>query len=187
MRLFIAIELPLSVRMALGRVRDRLESCGADVKWVENDNQHLTLKFLGNTHRRQFEPLKGALERSCNACLPMDVQLNGIGAFPRTKAPRVIWCGVRLGKEELQALAGRIESQLLPLGFPQDEREYSPHVTLGRVRSRKNLKKLIPALEQPTSMEIETFQPTKVALFQSELDSHGPRYQILATFPFHTT
>lgn len=182
LRLFVALELPGDVRRALAALVERLASTGADVKWVEEENFHLTLKFLGEVEPVRLAPLGEALSRAAAQMAPFRFTAAGTGAFPSARRPRVIWVGVEEGKEELRDLAGRMDRALADLGFPPEERPFSAHLTLGRVRSPKGMEELVRALGAAT-FEGREVAVREVVLFQSVLGRAGPVYTPLGRYP----
>ena len=103
-RAFLAVELPEPLRREVAAFQSELRSSGADVKWVEAENLHLTLKFLGKIETAQAASLKERLSAGLKGVSPFTVRLEGIGAFPKTTFPRVLWVGVGEGKERLVEL-----------------------------------------------------------------------------------
>ncbi|MEW6546616.1 MAG: RNA 2',3'-cyclic phosphodiesterase [Bacillota bacterium] len=182
MRLFVAVELPASVRQALGELVRYLGSSRADVKWVEEENFHLTLKFLGEVDASRLPHLGEALGRAARGVAPFDFQATGTGAFPSRRRPKVIWVGVGRGAAELGHLAGRVDAELAHLGFPRENRPFSPHLTVGRVRSPHRLDDLVRMLEQ-ASFATRDVAVNEIVLFQSVLGRGGPVYTPLAHFP----
>jgi len=179
-RAFIAVELPEALRQEVAALVADLESSGADVKWVEVNNLHLTLKFLGNIEEAQLSSLKEALRASTLHLSPFAVSLEGIGAFPRTTSPRVVWVGVSQGSEDLIRLAHAVEQACSSLGFLVEDRPFSPHLTIGRVRSREQLASLIKKLQVAQFRGRAPAPVAKLTLFQSTLSPHGPTYTPLA-------
>lgn len=182
-RAFLSIDLPEDVRQELADLQADFKKEGADVKWVESDNLHLTLKFLGDTEETQIEALKQSLTEAVRGTLPFTIQLEGIGAFPRTTSPRVVWVGANQGKAELEELAKKVETVCEKLEFPVEERPFSAHLTIGRVRSRDGLARLIKKLQ---GVEFRASHPApvdRVILYQSTLSPRGPTYTPLAEFP----
>lgn len=176
MRAFIAIEISEDIREALGQVQSRLKYAGADVKWVEPNNIHLTLKFLGEITDEKAEKVKSILDAIGSQIRPFEISLKDVGAFPKIEYPRVIWAGLDKGAGEAKALAARIDEELAKIGFQPETRPFASHFTIGRVRSAKNkdaLKEKMTGLELPTgnSQAIKS-----VALFQSTLTPRGSIY-----------
>ena len=105
MRTFIAIDLPDAARIELSKLIARLNrEAAADVKWVEIENLHLTLKFIGHAAEPQIGEIKNILEKLTAAKKPFRVRLAGLGAFPNTRRPRVIWAGVEEGRKPLEGV-----------------------------------------------------------------------------------
>lgn len=179
MRLFIAVDLNSQNKDALAGLQARLKKADADVKWVEPGNIHLTLKFLGEVNEEKIPKIISAIKESIAGFKPFSLEIVSLGAFPSLKYPRIIWAGIEKGKENLEKLAEGIETAMLKLGFPEEKRGFSSHLTLGRVRSAKNKDRLcrqislasFPALPQDIA---------SVNLYQSRLTPQGPIYEKLA-------
>jgi len=181
-RAFIAAELPEPCRQEVAAFQSKLQRSGADVKWVETGNLHLTLKFLGEIDDNRVEPLKESLA-GLRSRSPFQIHLEGIGAFPKTTYPKVIWVGVNEGKEKLAELAQAVEKICSGLGFPPEERPFSPHLTIGRVRSQEQLAPLIKQLQTAEFRAKTPAEIGKLTLFQSTLGPRGPVYRPLAEIP----
>jgi len=187
MRLFVAVALPPDDRARLATIVDRLSTTGADVKWVEPQNLHITLHFLGDVDAEQRDPVTIALRDAAAACAAPVVQLGGLGCFPPRGAPRVVWCGLMQGGPELRALVEGIRGAVVALGFPSEGRPWKAHVTLGRVRGRHNTARLLETLQHKDADGFDRFVPHGITLFRSHLGSGGPRYEVLAELPFGAT
>jgi len=137
-RTFVAIGLDEKLREALGRLQGLLRHKVASdcVRWVRPEGIHLTLKFLGDTSPEQVEQVKDALVRAAAAARPFEFTVGGVGCFPNTRRPRVVWVGVHEPAGALKRLRDLVEEQVSPLGFPTESRPFSPHLTLGRVHRR---------------------------------------------------
>lgn len=179
MRTFIAVELDKPVKESLSRLQAELKESGADVKWVFPADIHLTLKFLGEVREEKIPEIIQALKEIARSLNSFCAEINTIGAFPDTRSPRVIWAGIEQGKENLSRLAGLIEDALERLGFPKEERKFSAHITIGRVRSPKNKAALSEAMQQ---LKFDALSQTvkSVILFKSTLTPKGPIYEKLA-------
>jgi len=187
MRTFIAIDLNDENKSALTKLQDELKQTQADVKWVEPENTHLTLKFLGGISEEQAGQVKNILDKISSDYKPFELSLSGIGAFPKLDYPRVIWIGIEKGKKETEEIAKKIEDGLEKLGFQQEEREFSAHFTIGRVRTPKNKEQLKTAI-QTWNLEHRTWNSqivSSIVLYQSNLTPKGPIYTPLhfAKFP----
>jgi 2'-5' RNA ligase len=182
MRAFIAIELPKEIRDSLARLQDKLKSTGADVKWVEPSNIHLTLKFLGEIDDKQLDKINSVLEYAAKETSSFRASISSIGAFPRISSPRVIWAGVDTGDKETKEIAKILEEKIEKLGIPKEDRAFSSHITIGRRRSGLNIDKLTQALKdmenEPALINLG-FNVTKISLFKSTLTPKGPVYEVL--------
>jgi 2'-5' RNA ligase len=183
MRTFIAIEISEDLRRELTELQEDLRKSDADVKWVNPQNLHLTLKFLGDTSEETISEVKEILENITRNTRTFEVIFAGIGVFPKLDFPRVVWVGIEKGKDELIELAKEIEKELTQIGSPKEKRGFSAHLTLGRVRSPKNkdkLKKIILTkqdFQSRTSMRLD-----KIIFFRSRLTPRGPIYTVLGKF-----
>ncbi|MFH0739430.1 MAG: RNA 2',3'-cyclic phosphodiesterase [Candidatus Omnitrophota bacterium] len=182
MRTFIAIPLPVEVREFLRVIQNQLKACGADVKWVEPENIHLTLKFLGEISDDQLSQVNVILGELSKDTLSFTVAICSIGAFPRITSPRVIWAGIDKGDKKVKDTTKRLEERLSLIGIPKEERRFSSHITIGRTRSGLNLDKLAGGLEKISLLDKDQrreFQASKITLFKSTLTPKGPIYAIL--------
>jgi len=169
---------PLSNGMYSSR-RLNLVAFSNGVKWVGSERFHVTLKFLGEVPESMLPQVYEALSKSVAGSKPFNVSIEGAGAFPDINRPRVIWAGIGSGKQELAAIASKLDENFEPLGFAVEKRPFSPHLTLGRVRSLKNvsaLSKIIAPLERT---QIGSFSAASVDLMQSILRPEGPQYLCL--------
>ena len=185
MRAFIAIELPQEIKNTLSRLQAKLKAAGADVKWVEPNNIHLTLKFLGEIDEQINGKVNSCLEKIRETQKPFTISLSSPGAFPNTSSPRVVWVGIKQGDAEIKGLTIFLEKQAAEIGLPTENREFSSHITIGRVRSGKNRRELAELLSKlsQNSLEDNPFPANKITLFKSTLTSRGPVYEVLKEFP----
>jgi RNA 2',3'-cyclic 3'-phosphodiesterase len=184
MRAFIAIELPQETKDTLARLQAKLKMAGADVKWVEPKNIHLTLKFLGEIEEQTQNRIITQLEAISSAVKNFDICLTCCGAFPNTDSPRVIWAGIEQGDKEVYTLAKAIETHLESISIPKENREFSSHITLGRTRSSKNRHELAKTISRLNLKTLkEQFTASKITLFKSTLTPCGPIYEMIKEFP----
>ncbi len=190
MRTFIAIELPKEIKDALARLQEKLKSTGADVKWVEPDNIHLTLKFLGEIDEQKLDKIALILENIAKDKSSFHICISSIGAFPRNSSPRVIWVGIDKGDKETKEIAKQLEEKIQKIGIPKEDRSFSSHITIGRTRSALNLQKLVQelkTLENDLGIKGMEFDATKITLFKSTLTPKGPIYEVLKEADLKTT
>lgn len=181
MRTFIAIELDKQNKDALSKIQEELKTTGADVKWVKPSDIHLTLKFLGEINEQKIDKISACLKTAASKTKPFPIILSGIGIFPSQKLPRVVWLGITEGKEALERLTYNIEDLLAGLKFPKEKRGFSPHFTLGRVKSRKNKEALLAKLGHTETDELRQ-EIKSVVLFKSTLTPAGPIYEVVGKF-----
>jgi len=181
MRTFIAVELPADVRSRLTSLQQAIGRSGADVKWVEAENLHVTLLFLGEVDERDLKAVCSAVGGACAALSPFVTSVEGVGSFGNPRRPRTLWAGVSQGHDELVALHAAIEGPLLELGcYRREERKFEPHVTLGRVRSDSGAGQLSAARQQQEKFAAGEFRVSEAAVMSSELRPEGPVYAVLS-------
>jgi len=183
LRTFIAVELHCDIQKILKDIQDDLKRSGADVKWVQPDHIHLTLKFLREISEEKIEAVLKGMESSLECFPTFSFRLNHLGAFPKTENPRIIWVGVDSGENELKRLAGVLEENLESLGFKKEERSFSPHLTIGRVRSSLNKFALSKMLKSYPPLQPMAQDVKNLVLFKSTLTSSGPLYEALKKIP----
>lgn len=183
-RSFVAILLSEEVRAAIAAEIARLRPLAPRVSWVSPPNLHLTLKFLGELPPETFEQVKEGLAAAVAGAAPFSLHFCGLGAFPGMARPRVVWVGVEDGGQAAQALQARVEAALTPRGFAREERPYSPHLTIGRVRVPRGLAELQQAMARDARVEFGRLQVGGLSLMRSDLSPAGSRYTELAAFPF---
>ena len=179
LRCFIAVTLPGPLKRAVGEVIIKLKESGADIKWVPYENLHFTLKFLGATDEELIDEIKGALNKKLSHYAPFYIKIGGVGYFPGGRNPRVIWIGI----EEQGSLAdvyGDVEEVMLKFGYPREGRPFSPHLTIGRVRSPRRVAEVIKRLEEFRTIAFDGFEVKGVTLMKSELKPGGAEYTGLA-------
>lgn len=189
MRLFIGIELPTVVKSDLASLADRCRRRMATVaptavlRWVPQDNLHITVRFLGDLDERREVMLKEALGRPFRAA-PFSARLASLGAYPPGGSPRVIWVGVDEGRAGLQSLYSELGERLAALGFEPDRRPYSPHVSLARVKDiPRSEGSALRAVLQTSSGESDRFVVSALTLFQSRTLPSGSEYESLLRVP----
>ena len=175
-RSFLAIELPETVRKKIEEVQGDLKSSRADVRWVNPDKIHLTLKFFGNIEEARIESIVQVIEGPIHNSKRFHLRVKGIGTFPHSKNPRVIWMGLIDGEDALIPLQRQLETELGKIGFEQEGRAFQPHLTLGRVNSSRGKEDLIRKMETCREEEFGEFGVVKVVLFKSDLKPTGPIY-----------
>lgn len=175
MRTFVAVELPAEIKNQIATLQAELKRIPAQVSWVKPGNIHITLKFLGEVGEDKIGEVFSATEAGCQGVKKFKISLKGVGGFPNLRRPRVIWVGTRNGEKELTELQSRVETELEKKGFPKEERKFTPHFTIGRVRVPQGVEKLTQAVER---IEFSTpeFEVNEVIVMQSQLNPTGAIY-----------
>lgn len=183
MRLFTAIDLPSTTLLRLERLLSALRP-EAQVKWSPLDNLHITTKFIGEWPESRLPELLDALS-SLLPCEPFPVQLKNLGWFPNRRSPRVLWAGVH-GGAALADLARRTEDKLHALGISKENRDYSPHLTLARIKNPVSMSRLRQRVDELESIDLGEFLADSFTLFRSDPGSNSSIYRKLHDFRFET-
>jgi 2'-5' RNA ligase len=189
-RLFAAVEIEDEARAAVGRavrsLRGRLARVGAiDVRWIAEENLHLTIWFLGEVAEPDVERVMAALEPAISHS-PFRLTLDGSGVFPPSGAPRVIWIGVSEGAAALSGLHDEVGTRLAPGGFVDERRPFAAHLTIGRVREvrpRSGGYAAVRRLITDTRVAAISSPVTHLTVFRSHLSPKGARYEAVLRVP----
>lgn len=181
-RAFFAISLPLEFKEEIARLQDILKKTRAEVKWVRPESVHLTLKFLGQVAEDIIDPLAEAASVKASQTQALTLTLNGTGVFPGPRRPRVAWLGLAGDVGRIIDLQRGLEESAEKFGFAREKRTFSPHLTLGRIRSSKGIKEFITELDRLDPKPLE-FMASEVVLFRSELKPTGAIYTPLKKIP----
>jgi 2'-5' RNA ligase len=178
MRSFIAVNLPQTVKDEIDGIVSRLRPAGPPARWVPGDNMHLTLKFLDEITEDQVVPLRDAIVSVAGALPAFEVTLSGFGVFPNEQRARIFWVGIEQGFDTLKTLARDIDRAIAPLGFPRENRPFSAHVTLARLREPGPVDRLIRAASH-VPYNSGAIRVASVELMRSVLSPKGAQYSVL--------
>lgn len=181
-RAFIAVELSDQIKETIQNFQEQLKPLGCDVSWVKPDNAHLTLKFLGDVNIKMIPSVTETLANSCRDMRSFDTALTRPGVFPDLRHPRVVWMGLDDTDGNLARMAESLETALGNIGFKKEKREFQAHVTVGRIKSGKNIQRLSESLERYPLPAGITQNMRSICLYKSLLTSGGPIYSILASY-----
>ncbi len=186
MRLFVALEIPSSVRdnlsAFLSEMRALTEKLGEKrVRWVRPENLHVTLKFIGEVADAKLADIRTALS-SVPTVAPIDVRFRGFGFFPNENRPTVLWAGLD-ASPHLSTFAGDIDGALTTMGIAKEKRAFVPHLTLARFAVPLLHEKLRVAIQKNSEREFGSFQAEEFHLIESKLKPLGAEYTSLASFP----
>lgn len=182
-RTFLAIALPNAIASTAARRITKCKQPGDAIKWVPDENLHLTLKFLGDVDNTDIPRVCDCLQRICNDFAPFPLHFGGNDGLPSIERPRVLCVSVEDPESQLTALVAAIESQFAELGFKPEARDYQPHLTLGRTRggSRRASDEVIERWRQFEHDTIGDMIAQRVEVVGSFLEKRGPSYQIMHT------
>ena len=185
MRVFIAIDMDEVIRQDLADLQSELQGKvdirKGDAKWVNPDNMHLTLKFLGETKDAQVVEVCNIAKEVASRHRRFDIGLGTVGHFGG-KSARVLWVGAGHDCDELLELQQDLEGQLARAGWPKESRKYSGHLTLCRIRNPKAGFKLARLAEEYNDFQLGTIAADAVTVYQSELTPSGPIYTVLGRY-----
>jgi len=183
-RSFVAIELPEHVIALLRGVQQDLSGNKFRVRWVQPDNIHLTLKFLGNIDSNDIDGIGAAMSNTIQGCGPITLYAEGVGVFPSVKRARIIWMGLSGHVQRLSEIQRKLEKNLAAIGFPEENRSFKAHLTIGRFKSAVNPKVIEPIVHKYSTLRSEEFTLNQFVLFKSELTPSGPVYSALQRVVF---
>jgi len=182
-RTFIAIDITdQRIIENLVKARDMLIDTGADLKPVAPENMHITIRFIGEIPLSTVNKLCSELKNL--VFKPFKVRVKGIGVFPNITRPRVIWAGVTEGYDELTNIHEEVEKIVRKIGLPPDREKFIPHITLARVRSDRNIGKLVKVINNILSMDFGEYIVNKIVLKRSILTPSGPIYSDICGVEF---
>ena len=181
MRLFVALDIPETVRDSLTKLSRQLREVCPAARWARIEGAHLTLKFIGETPPDRAKHVGAAL-RDLSATGPIELHFAGLGFFPDSRRPRIFWAGIEAGAA-LRDLAASIETRIEPLGVPREARAFEPHITLARFDSPKGLDPLRAAVEKLGVPEFGRALAVEFHLYRSVLKRGGAEYTRLASYP----
>jgi RNA 2',3'-cyclic 3'-phosphodiesterase len=178
-RLFVAADVPESVRLGLDHDLERMRATHPELRWSPVENWHVTLKFLGAVWPPQVEEARSAIEVVAAETDRFDTRLLGADAFPSARRARVLWIGMSDPQERFPALAGVLDEALGRIVKPE-ERPFTPHLTVARAKYPVTLEEELHAV---AGIRSETFPVDHVTLYRSHLRRPAPLYERVETFP----
>ena len=173
--------LPDRVVTAIRHAQEKLARHHPNIRWVNPENIHLTLKFLGDIEPTRIDDIAAAVRRTAVPRAPFFLTAKGVGVFPNIKRARVIWIGVAGQVTELIELQQDMTRRLSAIGFPTERRRFSGHLTLGRTKGAIDTGRLMKALDDIRSFESEAFRIDRITIYRSELQASGAIYTALQT------
>jgi 2'-5' RNA ligase len=182
MRLFVALEIPSTVRETLAALLKSLRAVSPETRWVRPENLHVTLKFIGEVPETKLAALRTGL-RQVRSDQPVTLDFQGLGFFPNEKRPRVFWAGIG-ASPNLKTLAADIEKAAETFGIPRDERPFSPHLTLARFAPPRLAENLRAAIQENAGRDFGSLRASQFHLIESKLKPSGAEYTTVESFSF---
>ena len=184
-RAFLAIEPPADILEAVGILQEKLKKeITGKVSWTKPQGNHLTLKFFGNIDENDKKNICAAVEKQVALTTPLSIKIAGTGCFPNSKKPRVLWLGASGDIEKIAKLQAQLEEDFEKIGFERENRNFRPHLTLGRVKNPGDVTGVGEAINKYIHYSAGEFICKEVVLFQSKLTPQGAIYSKLKTFNF---
>lgn len=179
MRTFVAILISEGLRQKIASVQDELIKAAPAVKWVAQDNFHITVKFLGGVESSRIDTVIKAIAEAVEEIKPFEIEIGGVGAFPSPNRPKTVWVGVTKESGMLAEVAKLVEDALEKLGFERENRPFRSHITVGRVKDDRDARELGPAIKNAEAEQLGPLMVNSVAVMKSDLRREGPVYSAL--------
>jgi 2'-5' RNA ligase len=189
MRAFIAIGLPTEIKDVLSQIQDKLKTGLPKISWVKPQNLHLTLKFLGEISPGQLDAIKHIITEVSQGIAAFKIKLDDLGVFPDLRQARIIWIGISQDTITKQ-IAGLLETKIADVGITKEKRDFSSHITIGRIKIPLNPVDLERELKKAKNDVVYAnmeFNAGGITLFESVLGPSGPAYTVLKEANFTIT
>ncbi|MDO5553268.1 MAG: RNA 2',3'-cyclic phosphodiesterase [Planctomycetia bacterium] len=192
LRTFIAVDIAPGIRVGVQKALRSAVALFPQIKWVEDEQFHVTLKFLGDVPAVELHKVIRSVERAVRTIPVYDLVFEGFGAFPNLTDPRTLWVGVSDGVAETRRLAAAIDEALAPDGYRRENRLFMPHLTVGRARAKDRISvdedsetilQLGELLAKESTRDFGCSCVEEVTIYSSELSRNGPKYEVLASCP----
>ncbi len=179
-RCFVALQVQKDAKSELAAMIEKLgRQFGDQVRWMNTDQLHLTLRFIGNLDSQELLEVCGQLHKVRSGITHVNAPLSGLGVFPEAGQPRVVWAGIHDASGEVETIHRQLNASLEEIRFPSEKRGYTPHVTLGRARNHTNAEELHEALVKFGSTLSQAIEAGSMALFASQKSVRHVEYACL--------
>lgn len=176
-RAFIAFELSEEIKHELQQVQEQLADKKDKVKWVAQDNIHLTLKFLGDVPHKEIAAIQKIILNVADKFCTFKMRIKAVGCFPNDKLPRIVWAGVREESKALEDIYNSLENELAAIGYLKEERLFKPHLTIGRVKHISDRTRFKTGIDETKTSDFGEVNVKEIVLFKSTLTSKGAIYE----------
>ncbi|UCC80909.1 MAG: RNA 2',3'-cyclic phosphodiesterase [Candidatus Zixiibacteriota bacterium] len=174
-RTFIAVDLPQDAKMEVDKLTSTFRNEGRGIKWVNAENLHITLRFLGDVREEVVPRLAETIKTNIYGFGRFDLSLSGLGGFPNLRMPRVIWVDTYVGKDRLRDLATGVEMACIESKLGRSDKRFTAHLTIGRVKNPSGIDNVLKKI-QGTRFETRPFNINAVTIFKSDLSPAGAKY-----------
>ena len=181
-RIFLAIDIPDKLKEQINNFNEELKKLEINANFVEKENLHINLKFFGDTEKEQKEKIIEKIKEVSENFNSFQLNAKDIGVFPSMNHIKVVWVGVEDKKENLSNLQKELENEFEKIGIKKENRKFIPHITLCRIKTGKNIEKIIKTIKENKDKEFGTFEVENISLIKSELSPNGPKYTIEKIF-----
>jgi 2'-5' RNA ligase len=184
MRIFIGIKLDSNAIEQIEKFLKPFKKINTPIRWIKPETVHITLKFIGEVPDTQYQKIQQTLSEALAALNPgaFDVTFSGCGKFGKRDSLNIFWVGIE-PEDTLKRIYETVEDSLSRLGIPGEDREFKPHITVGRNKREYNFKSLFSLIEQYSDQRIQEMHVTRIQIFKSDLNPDGPVYTILKEIP----
>ena len=188
LRLFLGIGMPSQAKILLSNIDKAFSKSDIPhLKPIRSENLHITLKYLGNTNSQLIEKVITATKKVLVISTPFNLEIGQPKKFPKSRNPRIIYADINGDLKELKTLQYRLDQTLLDLGYPLDKREYNPHLTLARLKTKRlssvDLGELLDSLSNQLKNKIK-IEIREISLFESTLQPQGSIYNSIVSIKF---
>ncbi len=178
MRLFIGVHLSNQILNEIEKIHNNKHAKNLNIKWIKLENLHITLKFLGNVDENRVSEISETLKNTCKNFQKFNVTVKSIIPVKSIRHLRMIWAGIE-NASYITKIANELETNLEPLGFPKEEREYKAHINLSRIKKRINPDNLKPFFKEVEDYVLGEMEINRIVLFESQLLVTGAKYKEL--------
>ena len=186
-RIFLAFDLPEDLKDKIySDFSEYIKSpyLKKNIKWVEKENLHFTIKFLGDVKEHKVLEIFQKIAEKAKEVASFEIKIKDFGAFPNYKRPKILWLGMKMFDTQLKVLKKKIDLNLAKIGFVQEKRKFAPHFTIGRIKQKADqgiVQEFLKAIETK-EFEYPAFLVEKIVLYKSILHQHGPEYKKMKEF-----
>ncbi len=179
MRVFVGIGVEEKIKNRVAEAQAQLKLTSADVRWVAMENFHLTLHFCGEVSEKKVQDIIKTCKGIASEFTPFVLEIKYLGSFPPYGDPRVIWTGVEKGREEAITLIEVTKRHLMMIAGNTEKKDMAPHLTIGRIKSDKNIGVLITQLHKLANLDFGEQTVDRLLVLESRLGPTGPTYRVI--------